>query len=51
MQVTTVYFRYSAVVEEILQEVCLLEFVSSVFTMCLPEYYCIVVRYKYMLLI
>lgn len=36
-------FRFSVAVEEILQEVCLLEFVSSIFTMCLPEYYCIVV--------
>ncbi|XP_036147230.1 odorant receptor 85b isoform X1 [Monomorium pharaonis] len=34
--------RFSAAVEEILQEVCLLEFTSSIFTMCLPEYYCIV---------
>ncbi|XP_012214673.1 odorant receptor 4-like [Linepithema humile] len=34
--------RFSVAVEEILQEVCLLEFVSSIFTMCLPEYYCIV---------
>ncbi|XP_039304866.1 odorant receptor 13a isoform X2 [Solenopsis invicta] len=34
--------RFSAAVEEILQEVCLLEFASSIFTMCLPEYYCIV---------
>ncbi|XP_020295557.1 odorant receptor 4-like [Pseudomyrmex gracilis] len=34
--------RFSAAVEDILQEVCLLEFASSVFTMCLPEYYCIV---------
>ncbi|KAL6259085.1 hypothetical protein P5V15_009007 [Pogonomyrmex californicus] len=34
--------RFSTAVEEILQEVCLLEFASSIFTMCLPEYYCIV---------
>ncbi|KAF3054493.1 Odorant receptor 142 [Nylanderia fulva] len=34
--------RFCAAVEEILQEVCLLEFASSIFTMCLPEYYCIV---------
>ncbi|XP_018312501.1 LOW QUALITY PROTEIN: uncharacterized protein [Mycetomoellerius zeteki] len=34
--------RFSAAVEGILQEVCLLEFASSIFTMCLPEYYCIV---------
>ncbi|XP_014476876.1 PREDICTED: odorant receptor 4-like [Dinoponera quadriceps] len=34
--------RFAALVDEILQEVCLLEFISSVFTMCLPEYFCIV---------
>ncbi|XP_025075344.1 uncharacterized protein LOC105431948 [Pogonomyrmex barbatus] len=34
--------RFSAAVQEVLQEVCLLEFASSIFTMCLPEYYCIV---------
>ncbi|XP_072747235.1 uncharacterized protein [Anoplolepis gracilipes] len=34
--------RFCTAVEEILQEVCLLEFASSIFTMCLPEYYCIV---------
>ncbi|EZA52115.1 ObirOr5-L35 [Ooceraea biroi] len=34
--------RFSAAVRELLQELCLLEFASSVFTMCLPEYYCIV---------
>ncbi|XP_019699227.1 odorant receptor 4-like [Harpegnathos saltator] len=34
--------RFAALVEEILQEVCLLEFASSIFTMCLPEYFCIV---------
>ncbi|XP_071641238.1 uncharacterized protein [Temnothorax longispinosus] len=34
--------RFSAVVEEILQEVCLVEFTSSVCTICLLEYYCIV---------
>jgi len=31
-------------VEEVLQEVCLVEFTSSVCTICLLEYYCIVVR-------
>ncbi|KAL6426526.1 hypothetical protein ACFW04_009152 [Cataglyphis niger] len=34
--------RFCTLVNEILQEVCLLEFASSIFTMCLPEYYCIV---------
>ncbi|KAL0117015.1 hypothetical protein PUN28_010111 [Cardiocondyla obscurior] len=34
--------RFSAVVEEILQEVCLVEFSTSVCTICLLEYYCIV---------
>ncbi|XP_028046089.1 odorant receptor 13a isoform X3 [Monomorium pharaonis] len=34
--------RFSAVIEEILQEVCLVEFSSSVCTICLLEYYCIV---------
>ncbi|XP_012063216.1 PREDICTED: odorant receptor 43a-like [Atta cephalotes] len=34
--------RFSAVVEEVLQEVCLVEFTSSVCTICLLEYYCIV---------
>ncbi|XP_039304862.1 odorant receptor 4 isoform X2 [Solenopsis invicta] len=34
--------RFSVVVEEILQEVCLVEFSSSVCTICLLEYYCIV---------
>ncbi|XP_032669637.1 odorant receptor 4-like isoform X2 [Odontomachus brunneus] len=34
--------RFAILVDEILQEVCLLEFASSIFTMCLPEYFCIV---------
>ncbi|XP_036147232.1 odorant receptor 43a [Monomorium pharaonis] len=34
--------RFAAVVEEVLQEVCLVEFTSSVCTICLLEYYCIV---------
>ncbi|XP_011644861.1 odorant receptor 43a-like isoform X1 [Pogonomyrmex barbatus] len=34
--------RFSTVVEEVLQEVCLVEFASSVCTICLLEYYCIV---------
>ncbi|XP_025986698.2 LOW QUALITY PROTEIN: odorant receptor 4 [Solenopsis invicta] len=34
--------RFAGVVEEILQEVCLVEFSSSVCTICLLEYYCIV---------
>ncbi|KAF3054494.1 Odorant receptor 068 [Nylanderia fulva] len=33
--------RFAATVEEILQEVCLVEFSSSVCTICLLEYYCI----------
>ncbi|RLU16155.1 ObirOr5-L33 [Ooceraea biroi] len=33
--------RFAAVVEEMLQEVCLVEFASSVCTICLLEYYCI----------
>jgi len=33
-------------VEEVLQEVCLVEFTSSVCTICLLEYYCIVVRFN-----
>ncbi|XP_025265297.1 odorant receptor 13a-like isoform X2 [Camponotus floridanus] len=33
--------RFAAVVEEVLQEVCLVEFSSSVCTICLLEYYCI----------
>lgn len=37
-------YRFTAVVEEVLQEVCLVEFASSVCTICLLEYYCIVVR-------
>lgn len=44
LQAMTICFRFCALVNEILQEVCLLEFASSIFTMCLPEYYCIVVR-------
>lgn len=50
VRITVFCLRFAALVDEILQEVCLLEFASSIFTMCLPEYYCIVVR-KYMLLI
>ncbi|KAF3054496.1 Odorant receptor 102 [Nylanderia fulva] len=34
--------RFAIVVEEVLQEVCLVEFTSSVCTICLLEYYCIV---------
>ncbi|XP_067214136.1 odorant receptor 4-like [Linepithema humile] len=34
--------RFAAVIEEVLQEVCLVEFASSVCTICLLEYYCIV---------
>ncbi|KAL0117013.1 hypothetical protein PUN28_010110 [Cardiocondyla obscurior] len=34
--------RFATVVEEVLQEVCLVEFSSSVCTICLLEYYCIV---------
>ncbi|KAL6259087.1 hypothetical protein P5V15_009009 [Pogonomyrmex californicus] len=34
--------RFAAVVEELLQEVCLVEFTSSLCTICLLEYYCIV---------
>ncbi|XP_071641225.1 odorant receptor 10-like isoform X1 [Temnothorax longispinosus] len=34
--------RFASVVEEVLQEVCLVEFSSSVCTICLLEYYCIV---------
>ncbi|XP_011147999.2 odorant receptor 4-like [Harpegnathos saltator] len=33
--------RFAAVVEEVLQEVCLVEFTSSLCTICLLEYYCI----------
>ncbi|KYQ53662.1 Putative odorant receptor 13a, partial [Trachymyrmex zeteki] len=33
--------RFGAKVEEVLQEVCLVEFTSSVCTICLLEYYCI----------
>ncbi|KAL6426529.1 hypothetical protein ACFW04_009154 [Cataglyphis niger] len=33
--------RFAAIVEEVLQEVCLVEFTSSVCTICLLEYYCI----------
>ncbi|XP_032669635.1 uncharacterized protein LOC116843365 isoform X2 [Odontomachus brunneus] len=33
--------RYTAVVERVLQEVCLVEFTSSLCTICLLEYYCI----------
>ncbi|EZA52116.1 hypothetical protein X777_09124 [Ooceraea biroi] len=33
--------RFAAVVEGMLQEVCLVEFASSVCTICLLEYYCI----------
>lgn len=44
VQARVIYYRFSAVVEEILQEVCLVEFTSSVCTICLLEYYCIVVR-------
>lgn len=44
LQAMTICFRFCTLVNEILQEVCLLEFASSIFTMCLPEYYCIVVR-------
>ncbi|EFN78907.1 hypothetical protein EAI_02320 [Harpegnathos saltator] len=36
--------RFAAVVEEVLQEVCLVEFTSSLCTICLLEYYCILVR-------
>ncbi|XP_050457366.1 odorant receptor 4-like [Cataglyphis hispanica] len=34
--------RFAIVVEEVLQEVCLVELTSSVCTICLLEYYCIV---------
>ncbi|XP_025158794.1 odorant receptor 4 isoform X2 [Harpegnathos saltator] len=34
--------RFSAFVEEILQEICFLEFISSLFTICLLEYFCMV---------
>ncbi|KAH0951225.1 OrL18 [Eciton burchellii] len=34
--------RFSAAIDNILQEICLLEIIGSVFTMCLPEYYCMV---------
>ncbi|XP_020295550.1 odorant receptor 4-like [Pseudomyrmex gracilis] len=34
--------RFAAAVEEVLQEVCVVEFASSVCTICLLEYYCIV---------
>ncbi|KAK2583206.1 hypothetical protein KPH14_009226 [Odynerus spinipes] len=33
--------RFSAVLEELLQEVCLIEFSGSTFMICLLEYYCI----------
>ncbi|KAF3054495.1 Odorant receptor 091 [Nylanderia fulva] len=33
--------RFAAIVENVLQEVCLVEFSSSVCTICLLEYYCI----------
>ncbi|CAL7936632.1 unnamed protein product [Xylocopa violacea] len=33
--------RFSATVEAVLREVCLLEFVGSTFVICLLEYYCI----------
>ncbi|XP_076760471.1 odorant receptor 4-like [Xylocopa sonorina] len=33
--------RFSATVEAVLREVCLLEFVGSTFVVCLLEYYCI----------
>ncbi|XP_014476905.1 PREDICTED: uncharacterized protein LOC106745632 isoform X3 [Dinoponera quadriceps] len=33
--------RFAAVVEEVLQEICLVEFTSSLCTICLLEYYCI----------
>ncbi|XP_011257852.2 odorant receptor 4-like [Camponotus floridanus] len=34
--------RFTIVVEEVLQEVCLVEFISSICTICLLEYACIV---------
>ncbi|KAG7198544.1 hypothetical protein KM043_005910 [Ampulex compressa] len=34
--------KFSAIVEEILREVCLVEFVGSTFMICLLEYYCLV---------
>jgi len=41
---TKIYSRFAAVGEEVLQEVCLVELSSSLCTICLLEYYCIVVR-------
>ncbi|XP_014475032.1 PREDICTED: odorant receptor 4-like [Dinoponera quadriceps] len=35
------YFRFATIVEEILQEVCLVEFTSCLCFICLVEYYCI----------
>jgi hypothetical protein len=44
VQTRLAYSRFAAVVEEALQEICLVEFTSCVCTICLLEYFCIVVR-------
>ena len=37
--------RFSATVQEVLQELCFLECIGSTFLICLLEYYCITVRF------